>query len=627
MSNIPKKYFYISGPEIPLFLEKGLYSGLKNREGLPSLLPITLKESQEYTNTGFLDALPLQFLRKLNLREIYFRVQITGEALVSFYILLQNKKIYHCKDFELKQGLNVLLLPSSLINEPNGRLIFFKIKALSDNIILEKWVYSLAQVPEFLRNAKSIPIISRTLGDSTELIYQFYKLKEHYIQTRQEFTDHFFLPFPTLTIYESDKDSYLNSTNLIKDLGIDFVKLKYNKWNLGGGGNMCLAVFEEFVTRSNRDQFIMIDSDTLIPFRTLYFSQATAAFNAHQKKSISTVPTILYTKEPNIILESGALFGRGNWGIASSSMNQPCIAPLFHNQDIKNSKVQAEISEPACTDYPPFIFSIFNASNASEKRNFLPIPFFLRGDDIEMGIHLQSKKTPCEVNGWLTVFQQPKHSLWHEFMAILHGSCLILAESNNNKDLDALTKFDGIREYFTKRLSLHSRTLDLSGLKVYHDILDRFTNLLEWSDDDAVKKFHNPNFYLEKRCLNSNFSQSNYITMKALEENDKVDQSKVASFPFLYFENSLDQHFEQNKTLPEQLAMINYTNSTANIYRIKDIDEAQVQELYSYSLTKLNHLKNNSVELAKKCAIICSRKEIINNYLSQFSNKTIKEIP
>ena len=624
MSNIPTKYFYISGPETPLFFEKGLYSGLKSREGLPSLLPITLKANQEYTSTGFLDALPLQFLRKLNLREIYFRAQISGEALVSFYVLLQNKKIYHCKDFELTQGLNVLLLPSSLINEPNGRLIFFKIKALSDNIVLKKWAYSLAEVPKFLKNAKPIPIISRTLGDSTELVYQFYKLKEHYIQTQKEFTDHSFLPFPTLTIYESDKDSYLNSINLIKDLGIDFVKLKYNKWNLGGGGNMCLAVYEEFVTRSNRNQFIMIDSDTLIPFRTLYFSQVTAAFNEYQKKSITTVPTILYTKEPNIILESGALFGRGNWEIASSSMTQPCIAPLSHNQEIKNPNVQAAISEPICTDYPPFIFSIFNASNASEKRNFLPIPFFLRGDDIEMGIHLQSKKISCEVNGWLTVFQQPKHSLWHEFMAILHGTCLILAQSYNNKALDALTKFDGILEYFTKRLSLHSRALDLSGLEVYHDVLDRLTSLLEWSDDLAVESFHNPNFYLEKRSLNCNFSQSNFITIKVLQENGEVDKSKVAIFPFLYFESSLHKHLEQTKSLPEQLAMINYSNSTANIYRSKDIDEAQVQELYSYSLSKLNHLKNNSTELAKKCSILCSRKDIINNYLNQFSNKAIK---
>ena len=83
MSNIPTKYFYISGPETPLFFEKGLYSGLKSREGLPSLLPITLKANQEYTSTGFLDALPLQFLRKLNLtKATLYTQQIMNLALI-----------------------------------------------------------------------------------------------------------------------------------------------------------------------------------------------------------------------------------------------------------------------------------------------------------------------------------------------------------------------------------------------------------------------------------------------------------------------------------------------------------------------------------------------------------------
>ena len=193
---------------------------------------------------------------------------------------------------------------------------------------------------------------------------------------------------------------------------------------------MCLAVYEEYVAKSNRNQFIMIDSDTIVPFRTLYFSVATAATQATQQQTMSTVPTILYAKKSNTILESGALFGRGNWGIASANVSQPCIAPLFHNQQISNTDTQSSVSEQSYTDYPPFIYSISNAKSNDEKIHFLPIPFFLRGDDIEMGMHLQENNIPCQVNGWLVVFQEPKHSLWHEFMAILHGTCLILADNH-----------------------------------------------------------------------------------------------------------------------------------------------------------------------------------------------------
>ena len=51
---------------------------------------------------------------------------------------------------------------------------------------------------------------------------------------------------------------------------------------------------------------------------------------------------------------------------------------------------------------------------AIKKFIFSQSHFFLRGDDIEMGMHLQENNIPCQVNGWLVVFQEPKHSLWHE---------------------------------------------------------------------------------------------------------------------------------------------------------------------------------------------------------------------
>ena len=80
------EHIYISGPEKPFFMEKGLYSGLKDRDGLPNPLPVTLKLNQEYTSTGFLDALPHQFLKQVGFKKILYRAIISGEAILSFYI-------------------------------------------------------------------------------------------------------------------------------------------------------------------------------------------------------------------------------------------------------------------------------------------------------------------------------------------------------------------------------------------------------------------------------------------------------------------------------------------------------------------------------------------------------------
>ena len=516
MSNTASKKFYISGAEKPFFIEKGLYSGLKEKNGLPSPLPITLKSQQEYTGTGYLDALPHGFLSKINLKNIIFQVTISGPAVASFYILLQNKKIYHFQDFSLENGVNEISLPSGLINEPNGRLIMFKIKALDEPITLSRWAYLNQETPGYLKKSKELKIVSRSFGESGSIIDQFHYLYKEYREVEKNFPDCFLPPFPSIVIYESDKSTYTQSLELIEQNSLNFVRLKYNKFNLGGGGNMSLAVQEEVIAKENCNQFIMVDSDTLIPFRTLYFSIATAAYQAAEKISVATVPTILYTKNPNLILESGALFGRGNWGIASSNAAQPCVAPFFHNRSLTDKDTQSSISVEGYTDYPPFIYSLYTSASSEDKIHFLPAPFFLRGDDIEMGLHLRENNIPCQVNGWLVVFQEPKHSLWHEFMAILHGTCLIIAQNNKKRSVKNDEHFVGLREYFISRINCHAQAKDLAGLNVYNEVLSRLISLLNWSDEEAITNFHDPDFYLNMRKLNTGYSSANFKTIQAL---------------------------------------------------------------------------------------------------------------
>ena len=238
-----------------------------------------------------------------------------------------------------------------------------------------------------------------------------------------------------------------------------------------------------------------------------------------------------------------------------------------------------------------------------------------------MGMHLQENNIPCQVNGWLVVFQEPKHSLWHEFMAIIHGSCLILAD-NHKKPSSSLSKsLFGLREYFTTRLNCHSRGLDLSGLDTYNQILDRLIQVLEWSDKEVVNKFHDPSFYLNMRSLNSQFTRSNFQTIEALKENGGINTSSIASLPFLYFDTQI-RDLEVTVGMPDRLVLINHTNKTANIINTQEVDHAEVQEMRSNMLSKLDLLFTNPKKLIQKCRLICSRELVIQNYLDQYSTKT-----
>ena len=617
-SNKVSKKFFVADAESPLFVEKGLYSGLKEKKGLPSPLPINLKAQQEYTGTGYLDALPLEFLRKTKLNNIIFQAITSGQAIVSFYILLANKKIYHFQDFSLEAGINEITLPTGLTNEPNGRLIMFKIKALDETITLSSWAYLNRETPECLQKARKLKIVSRSLGESESIIEQFHRLHQEYEDVTKKYPDCFLLPFPSVVIYESDKTAYIKSLALIKELSLNYIQLKFNKFNLGGGGNMTVAVHEEVIKNSSCDQFIMVDSDTIIPFRTLYFTTITAAC---QKESVATVPTILYAKNPNIILESGALFGRGNWSVASAKPTQPCIAPFLHNRALTEIETQAEISIAGYTDYPPFIFSLCSAASSEDKINFLPTPFFLRGDDIEMGLRLRENDIPCEVNGWLVVFQEPKHSLWHEFMAILHASCLILAENNSQGSIEDGNNLSGLHEYFTTRINCHSKANDLAGLNTYNEVLYRLINLLNWNDDEAITNFHDPNFYLKMRKLNKGYSRANFKIIQTLKENGSFNPSAIADIPFLYFDAELKNHKDKYNTKPTNIALINQSNKTAQIIDNDEISRSSVRDVCSSMLNNLDVLIDNKEKLAHRCRNLCDRKKIQDKYLSQFSAK------
>ena len=623
MSKPLQKYFYVSGPEKPVFIEKGLYSGLKEKNGLPSTLPITLKTTQEYTGTGFLDALPHAFLNETGLKNIIFHAEVSGESTASFYILLENSKIYHVQDFPLKSGTNEIALPKSISNEPNGRLIMFKIKPLNETITLKNWAYLSRDIPQYLQKSKILKIVSRSLGDSKLIIDQFKRLHEEHEGIKKEFENCFIAKFPSVVIYESDKKSYDLSQQQIKEESLDFITLKYNHFNLGGGGNMTLAVQNEVIADKNCSQFIMVDSDTSIPFRTLYYSVITAAQQASEDKSVATVPTILYAKNPNIILECGSLFGRGNWAVASSQPTQPCIAPFYHNRSITDKNTQSSITTTGYTDYPPFIYSLYNSATIEEKINFLPTPFFLRGDDIEMGIKLRDESIPTQVHGWLTVFQQPKHSLWHEFMAILHGTCLILAQNNNTPPQDNTKNFSGLREYFTSRISCHSQVRDLAGLHTYNEILKRLLEIANWSDNEVVSNFHNPDYYLSMRKLNANFSKGNFKTIRTLQQNGGFNQAETAGLPFLYFEGELEKYINTNPSKPSKVALINKSDETAQIINLDEVSSSSVQELRSLMINNLEVVLGNSESLKKKCAQICNRKLIQADYL----NKYIKSKP
>lgn len=627
MQNQHASSVFLNSASSPLFLTKGLYSGLKSRNGLATPLPIALEEGDDYVNTGYLDSLPTSFIRQLDIDCVDLHVQHEGSVDVSIYLLLQSGAILHCFDQELVSDDDECVhIPSVAILDPNTRSIYFRIRAQKGSANLRFWYFSTSSSLFYQSvrrsNASGFPLVSRSLGESGSLIQRFISLYAEYQRLRELLPHLVFASLPNITIYESDTAAFQKSKKILKSAGYHQIRIVFNPYNLGGGGNMSLAISRELPRIAKQLCFGMVDSDTILPLRTIYFSSLLLSSSRSPISFGAVASTIFYATSPNQVLESGALFGRGNWGIVSNHPTQPCIQPLHHRRLIAKPETQAVLASGGHSDYPPFIYSLFRAESKDQLRSFLPIPFFLRGDDIELGMSLRSAGATCQVDGALVAFQEPKHSLWHELMAILHGCVLVMADASERGDASF---FPELNEFFLSRANAHQSICDIEGLLCYQRVLQRLLALTEWPFDEIVNTFHDPSYYLAQRDLNASFSSSNYKMINALDRQVSTNQQRFLRLPFLYFEASLPDIFmSPEHPLPHRIALVNPTQQTASIISPSNIPQVTLTELYNSIASLSEYLFQSSGEaLASRCAALCDRAIIQRDYLGLYKDVTI----
>ena len=619
---------YISGPHPAVALAKGLYAGVKSRKGLHTPLPLTIYNDTEYVNAGFIDGFAIDILERLDADNLLLRIVHRGSLILSLFVLMQNGSIFHYSDHDVISSepetcTTDIDIPALILHDKNARMLFFKISLGANELnkqgnseLIDWCFHGTIECP---RNSEDPPLlISRSFGESIKLIRQYCRHFEHYAKLIDQYSDLILVDLPTLIVYESDlfayeqSNKYIVQFSKIQPLIAKKIRLESNTYNLGGGGNMCLSVYNEIVQPANKPLFGMVDSDTIVPFKTLYLSSLlmSSLSNSCDHKSEVFTPTILHLKFPTTILESGCLFGRGNWNVISESPCEPCILPLEDKNDISNKEVQARVANSGrATDYPPFIFSLFKISNAKSIDSCLPSPFFLRGDDIELGIHLQDQGIPCKVLGSLVVFQDPKHSLWHELMAILHSVAIILAYVKKRNHIGTI---ENLSKYFMARINSHASIHDLQGLKLYTTVLERLVALGGISSEQRLDFFYDPTYYLDMRKLNANFTESNYSLLKALPSN--LPTNSYLELPYLYFSTLSDSN-----QLPDKIGLLNNMSKTAAIICPRNVSEVTLKSILRKSFSVLNNFQENSISISNACQALMDRSLIKSHFLCKYS--------
>ena len=617
---------FLSSPHPPTVLARGLYAGLKSRGGLPTPLPVLIGK-ETYVNAGFIDGLSPRLLQNLGLIQVKLRIIFYGAISLQWYYLDRDGSIRHYLDTSLASETTSttvehnIAIPSILLNDDNVSRIYFRVchdydsSAASSSTLVDWCFYAEASA---IPTHQPLLMVSRSLGEALHLVNQHYSALSHLKQLREQFSDLHFLPFPCLHLYESDTDSYHVAQAQLRayqkhDPEIsNHLVLKQNPYNLGGGGNMCLAIKRAIVDKEYRDNYVILDSDTCIPFKTLYSTALINAFEYGKPKDPTLIsPIVAYRKRPTQVLEAGALFGRGIWNIASSQPLQPGISPLFHRADLTDKCVQARLSKVQSSDYPLFIYSLICTSDSSDLKDYLPAPFFLRGDDIEYGIHHRYRKAATSVYSELLVFQDPKHSLWHEAMAILHATVILIAYNHisNNCLLG-----DNLSKYFEARLSSHASIRDLKGISVYQHVLSRLLSLLDVPSENLLVHFYNPDYYRELRQLNADHTEMNYKLAQSLPKPD--EKHSYAILPFLYF-----PQYSDSERLPESIFLMNHMTETAVVYQPSLVRQSDLQNAclkYRYSLSRV---LADLEALQKSCRTLLDRDLIMSLFNQAYAEE------
>jgi hypothetical protein len=618
---------FLSSAHPPAVLARGLHAGLKARGGLPTPLPVRLK-GDYYVNAGFIDGLSAPLIRALGLADVHLRIVARGPISVEWYYLDRLGSIHHFMDVRGSTASNPetpvtqdLPLPSVLLKEDNIALVFFRVShddsssVVATDTELIDWCFYAESVTVNIVSAQPLLLLSRSLGESGRLIEQHLAHQLHHAELQQLHPDLQFTPMPCLHVYESDSSTYQRSSRKLEafaatnpDLPAAIV-LHHNRFNLGGGGNMCLAVKETVTDAGHKGDFVMLDSDTLVPFKTLYSTALISAIGTDEKAPPAVfTPIIAFRKQPTSVLEAGALFGRGAWQLAEPQPLQPCIYPLHHRADLSDKHAQARLSQAQESEYPPFIYSLYRLPIEDDPTVFLPAPFFLRGDDVEYGLQLRRLGVSTTVLGSLLVFQDPKHSPWHEIMAILHSTVILLAHTPA-EDLGQL--HNHLSDFFDARLQAHASIRDLNGISIYQETLSRLLSLIAQPQEKLLAHFYNPDYYLKLRSVNDSYSRLNYNMAQGIGETMPAHSYK--ELPFLYYPCQ-----PEDQPQPKSLLLMNHLAETASVLHPDRVAFSELQAVRQKYKLSLGSLLADLPSLKECCQILLDRSRIHDHYQSYY---------
>lgn len=324
------------------------------------------------------------YAKYTKLNSLYYSLRLEGDFMISLYREVDEKSarklisVKHWENCQLTNETKVLLPNLQDNNQQQGR-IYLELVCLSDRGLFQQ---GLIATDEVYDTEVSLAIVSCTYKKEVYIKKTVGTiLQDPLLQTKQ------------LKIFVVDNGQSLNQ----EDFSDSRVELIPNR-NLGGSGGFTKGLVTALES-NNYTHFAFMDDDIELDSESVY---RLFSLYEYAKDDFAVAGGMLDLNKKTVLYEAGALYS-----IASHTMKyQPfSVAPLKHEIGLENPHQNNLLLTEENIDYGGFWF--FSFSKKIVEQIGLPLPFFIKVDDMEFGLRISKA-----LQGKIVAF--PAIAVWHE---------------------------------------------------------------------------------------------------------------------------------------------------------------------------------------------------------------------
>lgn len=345
---------------------------------------IVLAQGEWLSSNTYFNSLYESFYdRYTHLRQLAYQFRLEGSFCLTFYReresgdrqQIQQQRLENCQATDPV----TIALTAFLQTEQPGRIYFELTSLQNDSRFLEAW---LATEQPRSRDVH-LGVISCT-----------YK-KEPYIQnTVRAIQTDALLQQKKLDVFVVDNGQTLDHASFNYD---DRVRLIANR-NYGGSGGFARGLLEA-IQEGNCSHFLFMDDDVELDSEAVC---KLISLYEYAKSEFAIAGGMLDLHKKTLLFEAGAHYGRCLFRPGFEPFE---IAPLKTDTDLSQPESLNGLLAEEAADYGAFWFFAFSRQMVEEIG--LPLPFFIKGDDIEFGLRISRI-----LKNRIVAF--PGIAVWHE---------------------------------------------------------------------------------------------------------------------------------------------------------------------------------------------------------------------